>query len=296
MLSLFIDAVGRSWTTCSGSRRIPGDRAALLAALKDPATRRFAEVNYGPWDRLAGNAPFVSGVGPKPDARRLLSARHVEGGIRARQPAGQPQRVHRVAARASRARSRSCRIRSTDARRSLRRGRGPARAAPPAWPRMPVCASTSNCAPRRCCTDDYPPERHGLARHEGQPARPRDRADRDLRGQAVRLQGRVRGLRPRQGHGVEQAAGEATRRCCRRCSADCRCRTPTRPRRRARTPTSTPTTSCTTPATATRARRPSPSTCRTTSRCSSPRARAACSSRTRCAPSSTTSWCRSRPS
>jgi len=44
----------------------PGDRAALLAGIKDPAMRRFAEVNYGPWDRLAGNAPFVPGVGPKP--------------------------------------------------------------------------------------------------------------------------------------------------------------------------------------------------------------------------------------
>jgi hypothetical protein len=44
----------------------PGDRAALMAGIKDPATRRFAEINYGPWDRLAGNAPFVPGVGPKP--------------------------------------------------------------------------------------------------------------------------------------------------------------------------------------------------------------------------------------
>ena len=44
----------------------PGNRRALLDGLKDPATRRFAELNYGPWDRLAGNGPFVAGVGPKP--------------------------------------------------------------------------------------------------------------------------------------------------------------------------------------------------------------------------------------
>jgi hypothetical protein len=44
----------------------PGDRKALLDGLKDPATRRFTELNYGPWDRLAGNEPFVAGVGPKP--------------------------------------------------------------------------------------------------------------------------------------------------------------------------------------------------------------------------------------
>ncbi len=28
--------------------------------------RSFAELNYGPWDRLANDAPFIEGVGPKP--------------------------------------------------------------------------------------------------------------------------------------------------------------------------------------------------------------------------------------
>ena len=63
---------------------------------------------------------------------------------------------------------------------------------------------------------------------------------------------------------------------------------------RAPTPTSTPTTSSTTPARPTPAPRPSRSTCPTTSRFSSRRAPAGSSSRTRCAPSSTRSWCRSR--
>jgi hypothetical protein len=43
-----------------------GDRAALKAELKDENTRTFAEINYGPWDRLNGNKPFVEGVGEKP--------------------------------------------------------------------------------------------------------------------------------------------------------------------------------------------------------------------------------------
>jgi hypothetical protein len=43
-----------------------GDRDALLASIDDPATRRFAEINYGPWDRLDGNRPFIDGVGEKP--------------------------------------------------------------------------------------------------------------------------------------------------------------------------------------------------------------------------------------
>jgi hypothetical protein len=43
-----------------------GDRDALLAGISDPATRRFVEINYGPWDRLDGGAPFIEGVGPRP--------------------------------------------------------------------------------------------------------------------------------------------------------------------------------------------------------------------------------------
>ncbi|MCM2310092.1 MAG: hypothetical protein NDI84_01705 [Steroidobacteraceae bacterium] len=67
MVSLFIDAAA-IMDDLFWQQAYPGDRAALLAGLEDPAMRRFAEINYGPWDRLAGNAPFVPGVGPKPDA------------------------------------------------------------------------------------------------------------------------------------------------------------------------------------------------------------------------------------
>ncbi|HUG43518.1 MAG TPA: Zn-dependent hydrolase, partial [Acidobacteriota bacterium] len=43
-----------------------GDRQALLDSLEEPSLRRFAEINYGPWDRLEGNRPFAPGAGPKP--------------------------------------------------------------------------------------------------------------------------------------------------------------------------------------------------------------------------------------
>jgi hypothetical protein len=43
-----------------------GDKAKLLAGITDPALRDFAGINYGPWDRLDGNAPFLPGVGAKP--------------------------------------------------------------------------------------------------------------------------------------------------------------------------------------------------------------------------------------
>jgi len=37
-----------------------------LATVGIDEARRFAELNYGPWDRLADEAPFIEGVGAKP--------------------------------------------------------------------------------------------------------------------------------------------------------------------------------------------------------------------------------------
>lgn len=43
-----------------------GDKKTFLDTIKDPDVKRFAEINYGPWDRLGNNKPFVKGVGEKP--------------------------------------------------------------------------------------------------------------------------------------------------------------------------------------------------------------------------------------
>ena len=43
-----------------------GNKNELLSKIKDDATKKFAEINYGPWDRLNGNASFVQGIGAKP--------------------------------------------------------------------------------------------------------------------------------------------------------------------------------------------------------------------------------------
>lgn len=43
-----------------------GDKTGFLDTIKDPDTKRFAEINYGPWDRLGDNKPFIDGVGEKP--------------------------------------------------------------------------------------------------------------------------------------------------------------------------------------------------------------------------------------
>jgi hypothetical protein len=38
---------------------------SLLRTVTDSATRKLLEINYGPWDRIDGDAPFVRGIGPK---------------------------------------------------------------------------------------------------------------------------------------------------------------------------------------------------------------------------------------
>ena len=44
-----------------------GARDALMSRISDPSARRLADINFGPWDRLDDNAPFVAGFGRKPD-------------------------------------------------------------------------------------------------------------------------------------------------------------------------------------------------------------------------------------
>jgi len=43
-----------------------GDKSALMQSLPDAAARQFAEINFGPWDRLDENRPFAPGVGARP--------------------------------------------------------------------------------------------------------------------------------------------------------------------------------------------------------------------------------------
>lgn len=43
-----------------------GDKEALMAKISDPYLKQFAEINYGSWNRLDDNAPFIEGVGAKP--------------------------------------------------------------------------------------------------------------------------------------------------------------------------------------------------------------------------------------
>ncbi|WP_345161386.1 dipeptidyl-peptidase 3 family protein [Pontibacter saemangeumensis] len=49
-------------------------RDSLLNALGSDAAKRYVQINYGPWDRLNNNEPFIAGVGPKPDGANFYPA------------------------------------------------------------------------------------------------------------------------------------------------------------------------------------------------------------------------------
>ncbi|MGF1924394.1 MAG: dipeptidyl-peptidase 3 family protein [Bacteroidia bacterium] len=49
-------------------------RDSLLNVVKDEKTREFIKINYGPWDRLNGDKPFVAGVGPKSETGTFYPA------------------------------------------------------------------------------------------------------------------------------------------------------------------------------------------------------------------------------
>ena len=49
-------------------------RDSLLNVVKDEKSREFIMINYGPWDRLAGDKPFVAGVDAKPEGAGFYPA------------------------------------------------------------------------------------------------------------------------------------------------------------------------------------------------------------------------------
>ena len=65
MIAMLIDAAqimdGLFWRQSFGD-----DYEAWLDSITDERTRRFAELNYGPWDALDDDKPFMDGFGPKP--------------------------------------------------------------------------------------------------------------------------------------------------------------------------------------------------------------------------------------
>lgn len=51
-----------------------GDKHSLLDTISDTAALQFAMINYGPWDRLDGQKPFLGGYGEKPKGANFYPA------------------------------------------------------------------------------------------------------------------------------------------------------------------------------------------------------------------------------
>jgi hypothetical protein len=91
MIPLLIDAAAEMetvfWQQAYGDKQ-----AALALANGDPELERFININYGPWDRLDGNRPFISGVSAKPLGANLYPAdatkEEIEQAVAAAQAAG----------------------------------------------------------------------------------------------------------------------------------------------------------------------------------------------------------------
>ncbi|MBT8069826.1 MAG: Zn-dependent hydrolase [Gammaproteobacteria bacterium] len=52
-------------------QQVWGDKDELLNSIDDPKAKQFAFYNYGPWDRLAGDQPFIESYGPRPPGARF---------------------------------------------------------------------------------------------------------------------------------------------------------------------------------------------------------------------------------
>jgi len=69
MLGLLIDAA--EITNDIFWLQVWGDREELLNSIEDPKARKFAFYNYGPWDRLAADQPFLESYGARPLGARF---------------------------------------------------------------------------------------------------------------------------------------------------------------------------------------------------------------------------------
>ncbi len=69
MIGLLIDAA--KITDSIFWQQVWGDKDELLDSIDDPKMKRFAYYNYGPWDRLAADQPFIESYGPRPPGARF---------------------------------------------------------------------------------------------------------------------------------------------------------------------------------------------------------------------------------
>ena len=73
MIPLLIDAA-KEMDAIFWMQTYPGSRDSLMARITDARVRQYVELNYGPWDRLENDQPFVPGVGAKPEGSNYYPA------------------------------------------------------------------------------------------------------------------------------------------------------------------------------------------------------------------------------
>lgn len=49
-----------------------GNPDSLLNATPDGKAKQFIAINYGPWDRLNNDTPFIAGIGKKPEGANFI--------------------------------------------------------------------------------------------------------------------------------------------------------------------------------------------------------------------------------
>lgn len=65
MISKLIDAA-KIMDSLFWQQAFPGDKTQFIDSLSSSSVQHFAQINYGPWDRLNGDAAFLSGYDSKP--------------------------------------------------------------------------------------------------------------------------------------------------------------------------------------------------------------------------------------
>jgi len=71
MLSVLIDA-SKIMDDLFWKQAFGQDKSGFLESIDDPKISAFADINYGPWDRLNGNTAFLSGVEEKSKRRTVF--------------------------------------------------------------------------------------------------------------------------------------------------------------------------------------------------------------------------------
>ena len=66
MLDLLFQA-GQIMDDIYWTENLGGDKEEFLSKIEDPNARKYAEINYGPWDQLDNRRVFIPGYGPKPE-------------------------------------------------------------------------------------------------------------------------------------------------------------------------------------------------------------------------------------